>query len=281
MLRKLYCLIPVALAACLVQNASADTTWSGLGSDGLWDNPLNWNSGALPGNSGNVFLDPNNGSSSITIQAGESFTPGISDTYGEIYGPEWGATLNIYGSLSTSWYLAPVQWNSASPSTINMYGNSSYSSEGIGLGMNWWWNGGPYCTMNLYGNSTVNINYFIWGGHLNLYGGTFTINDTNGVADTVGTYGNDTTDIITDATRMIDLAGGALIIKGDATALVQSWISRGIIEGNGMVGANVDTTSDPGWTVITAPEPSSIALFGLGGFAMMLAFRRRRQVSNS
>jgi hypothetical protein len=47
------------------------------------------------------------------------------------------------------------------------------------------------------------------------------------------------------------------------------------MQGNGIVGnVNVDTTSMPGWTVITAvPEPAGLALFGVGGLAMLL--RRR------
>lgn len=268
MFRKPYYLIPLALAACLVQSASADSTWSGLGGDGLWANPLNWSGGVVPGNNGNVFLDANNGSSVITIAGGETETPGISDTYGMIYGPEWGVTLNIYGHLSTSWYLAPIG-AAGNPSTINMFGSSTYASEGIGLGYNWWYNGAPYVNMNLYDSSAVNINYFNWGGHLNLYGGTF----TTGAVDT----GN--SDQVSDATRLMNLAGGQLILSGDATSTVNNWISRGLLDGYGVLGSvAIDTISDPGHTIVigVVPEPASVTLLGLGGFAlMMLVFRRR------
>ena len=169
--------------------------------------------------------------------------------------------------------MAPV----GNTSTINMYAGGSYTAEGIGLGDNWWFNGGQGVTWNQYGG-TVNIGYLFWGGYLNLYGGTFTINENLGVNDAVGYIGGDTVNQVTDANRMINLDGGALVIAGNATTLVDGWIGRGIIEGNGAVGAiSIDTTSDPGFSIITAvPEPASIALFGLGGLAMMLGFRRRR-----
>ena len=69
-----------------------------------------------------------------------------------------------------------------------------------------------------------------------------------------------------------------MIIAGDATAQVADMTTRGILEGNGVVGnVNVDLLSDPGYSVITAvPEPVSAALLGLSGLALLL---RRRMVS--
>ena len=113
---------------------------------------------------------------------------------------------------------------------------------------------------------------------MNLYGGTFTINENLGVNDAVGIVGGDTANPVTDANRMIDLAGGELIIAGNATAMVQGWESRNVIEGNGVLGnVSVDLLSDPGYSIITAvPEPVSAALLGLSGLALWL---RRRLVS--
>jgi hypothetical protein len=241
-------LATLGLAAGLTGSASADSSWTGLGGDGLWHNPLNWSGNAVPGNSGNVTVDPANGSSVITIAVGETNTPGISDQYGMIYGPDWGGTLNLYGTLETSWYLAPVQGNAAQPSMINMYSNALFKAEGIGLGYNWWWNGGPYVHWNMYDHATVQINYFFWGGKLNLYGGTFI---TGGVND-----GN--SDQVSDATRAINLAGGKLVLPGSYTATVNNWISRGILLVDGVANAAAQITIDeantnwPGRTVVTS-----------------------------
>ncbi len=62
--------IPVALAAGLIHNASGqDSHWSGLGNDGLWASPNNWNPVGVPSASvnANVWLDSANGWSVMTI----------------------------------------------------------------------------------------------------------------------------------------------------------------------------------------------------------------------
>jgi hypothetical protein len=271
MLRRPYYLTALVLGACLVQNAMAwpDTAFTGGAGDGLWSSVGNWSGGMVPGiapgdTNGSIQLP---GGYTVTIQAGETFTCDNVANYATIFGPEWGSTLNIYGNLSWYWYLAPVG-AAGNPSTINLYGNAAVSGEGIGLGYNWWYNGGPYVNMNVYDSSTVNINYFFWGGHLNLYGGTFT---TGGVAD-------GTVDAVSDATRLMNLAGGQLVLPGDATSTVNGWVSRGIIQGYGVVGSvAIDTTTNPGYTLVTGvvPEPTSMALLGLGAGVMMLVFRRR------
>jgi hypothetical protein len=150
-----------------------------------------------------------------------------------------------------------------------MYGNSSYTSEGIGLGYNWWWNGGPYVTMNVNDSSSVNINYFFWGGHLNLNGGTFS----------TGAVNDGNSDQVSDATRLMNIDGGELILTGDQTATVNGWLSRGILEAYGGAGQIViDTSSIAGKTVVSAvptPEPTTIALVAVGGLVGLFLRRRR------
>jgi hypothetical protein len=259
-------LAAIGLAAGLTQSSFAtDYTFTGLANDGLWTSALNWDNGVPPIDAVNVNIAAANGWSTITIPAGADLWPtyihatngdhSANNTYGMLQGPNWGATLNIYGSVHYDWYLAPVQWDSTHPSIINMYTNSSVSGEGIALGYNWWYNAAPYVIMNMYDNAAVNINYFFWGGHLNLYGGTFT---TGGVND-----GN--SDQVSDATRAINLAGGKLILPAGFTGTVNGWISRGIILVYGLPNDAADIVIDeantnwPNQTVVytsaSAPNP--------------------------
>jgi hypothetical protein len=271
MFRKPYYLIPVALAACLVQNASAvDYNWSGLGDGTSWSDPLNWVQGVVPPNTANgIFVDPVVSTLPVTIGASD-----VVQLTGTLY-PEWGQTLDIYGTVNAGYSIAPVGATAGPRTVVNLYGNASLTTgDSIFVGDMWWWSAPPGVDVNLYGNSQMTTKYLAVGGHLNIYGGTVTaLNGLLTGTPTAGVWGST---LSTDATRLIDIAGGKLVVVGDATAQVNDLIARGILEGNGVVGnVNIDLLSDPGFTVITVPEPASVALLGLGGFAMMLVFRRR------
>jgi hypothetical protein len=290
MLRKFYCLAAVVGALFLAGSASAvDYVWTGAALDGQWMTGGNWDQGVPPpANANNVIISGGVPLYNVTIGPADVATPGTVGNnhppYNMIFGPEWGATLNIQGVLLYDWYMVPVQWNSAGPrSTINMSGSAFLAGEGIGLGASWWWNGGPYVDMNMYDSSYASINWMFWGGHLNLYGGTM---------DIAAGLTVDTADAVSDATRRIDITGGMLIlpqtvnISGtpfSAVGVVSDWISRGILQAyEGTGGIVIDPVSNPGKILVTAlpdvPEPSSMALLGLGSLACAL-FLRRRSVS--
>lgn len=262
------CLV-VALALLLGGGAYAqDYTWTGGGGDGMWNNPLNWDQFMVPDEyANNIFL----GSATITIGPGEVQQPGLYTTFSTIFGPDWGGTLNIYGTLNYNWYLAPVQWDINNPSNVNLYGNAFISGEGVAVGYTWWYNGGPYANLNLYDNSYVDVNWVWWGGHINLFDGTLDI--AAGVNDFPGPDG-----AVSDATRLMDIYDGTLILGwGDQTALVNNWISRGILKAFGGAGQIViDTTSQPGKTIVTAiiPEPAGLAVLGT---ISLLGLRRRNK----
>jgi arabinan endo-1,5-alpha-L-arabinosidase len=267
MTMKLKCLCYVAsvvLGACLSDRASAqDSHWSGLNNDGLWASPNNWNPVGVPPSNvdANVWLDAANGWSVITITNGEVEDPGdgASDM---IYGPEFGAGLNVYGTLNWRFYLAPVQSDPTHPSILNLYNGASLSGQGMALGDTWWYSGGPYVTMNMYGNAFAGIGYMYWGGHVNMYGGIFSI--TNGL--TV-----ETTGAVSDSTRSMNLAGGELILPGAFAATVSNWISRGILLAYGKSQDTSDivinTTTLPGRTIVTTvPLGGSLKDIHLGSF---------------
>ncbi len=246
--------ISVVLAVCAIHNVSAqDSHWSGLGGDGLWGNPNNWNPVGVPSSSvdANVWLDSANGWSVMTITNGEVESPG-SGTGDMVYGPEFGAGLNVYGTLNWRNYLAPVQNDPTHPSIVNLFNGSSVTGVGLALGDTWWYSGGPYVTVNMYGSASANVNYLYWGGHVNLYGGTLSI--ASGV--TVQTV-----DAVSDATRSMNLTGGELLLPGSFTSTVNNWISRGILLAYG----KAQDTSDIIIDETAVPDRTRVTTVLLGG----------------
>ncbi|MGP8200536.1 MAG: family 43 glycosylhydrolase [Limisphaerales bacterium] len=233
----------------MIQNASAQNwNWTGLANNGLWASPTNWDNGKTvpPTNAETVTLSPANGWSVITIVAGEVENCTTAYSGGMIYGPEFGASLNIYGKLNWNSYLVPVQDDADQPSVLNLYSGSSVSGQGLALGDTWWYWGGPYVTMNMYGTAFAGIDYMYWGGHVNLYGGTLSI--TNGLT-------LDTIDSVSDATRSMNIAAGELILPGAFAATVNTWVSRGILLAYGKAQDTADLvisqTAMAGRTVVT------------------------------
>jgi hypothetical protein len=246
-LKKLCYAASVALALCSVHFASAqDSHWNGTITNTLWNDPNNWDPVGVPppgdpttAFTGNVWLDasPVDGSSVITIPEGDMESPGVgnsSEVYNTIFGPEFGCTLNIYGTLTFDWTIAPYQPDPTPGlrSHINLYGNAYMYTSGasLNLGSGWWTVcEGPYVTMNLYSNA----NYSslgaagLWsGGHINIYdNATFLangyVNFDNGQANNDGT-----TDFV--------LGGGMLMLpEGFNNTTVADWIQRGILRAYG------------------------------------------------
>lgn len=275
MFRKLYYLVPVALAACFVGSASAtDWHWTGAGNNGVWSDAANWDQGTVPpSTAGDIYVDPVTYPGPVIISASD-----VVQNTGTLQGPEWGQTLNIYGTVNAGYALSTIGDPMYAGSTLNLYGTGSVTAgDSFFIGEPWWFQAGMgHTTVSLYNNSQVTAPYVIMSGHLNIYGGTVTaLNGFLTGTATTGAWGSANT---TDALRLIDIAGGRLVVVGDITTQVNDLISRGILEGYGVVGSvAIDTTSDPGHTIVTGvvPEPTSVALLGLGGGILMLVFRRR------
>ena len=281
-----YYLAGMAAAACLTLNVSAQITytWTAGGDGSTWADPANWNNGVpVAGSTFQIWIDPQL-STLQTITLGASVAATASDNVFL----EWGQTLNVYGSISSSLFFSPVGAVGGPTTTINLHGNGSISSaDSFFIGDPFWVHNVtpttiPNVTVNLYDNSSLTANYIGMAGHLNIYGGTATANlgFLTGTA-TWGPWGTSadptTGPATTDASRLINIAGGKLVIGGDASAQAADLIARGILEGNGVVGnVNVDLLSDPGFTVITAvPEPATMTLLGLGSLAGLFFLRRR------
>jgi len=241
----------IALLGAGQYAAAQDSHWNGTTTNTLWSNPDNWTPVGVPPSgsaattyTGGVWLDAANGDTVITIPADTVACPGVTnatEVYNTIFGPEWGCTLNIYGTLNYDWIMYPVQNNPAAPrSYINLFSNGVVNCVGIGsggaavgIGDSWWYRGAPYVTMNLYNNAQYNSigGAGLWlGGHLNIYDrATFYVNGYVNMEN----YG-----ACNDGTRAIVLGGGALILPENSintgnSGSVSNWIARGILRAYG------------------------------------------------
>ena len=250
------------MAACLTQNVSAQN-WTGLGTDNLWSDAANWDTG-VPGTTtpNGVSIGSNAGGSEstlVTITNGEVENVGTVGGNQSIFGPQWGSKLNIYGTLNWGFIIFPVQWDATAgnQSVINLFNGSSFASTVAGntllLGDAWWY-AAPYVTMNLYGNASANYQYLAWGGHLNIYD-----NATNTISTAVlegGTQGFWGQAGPSDATRQMDLVGGTLILPTAFGPNVTNWISRGIFLVYGKAQDMTDfTLTDDGTNTVVKPTP--------------------------
>ncbi len=268
MSKKLTYLMVFGLLLALAGNACGATyTWDHGGADKLWKTAGNWSSDTVPTSADYAQID-DSGSDKPVIDS--THTGGNQATCGYAYvGYGVGSTgeLSMTGGLWTvaSSYVVPgysgtgtvtisggtlnasaasgiiVGWNTGSTGTLNISGGSvtATGASGIRLG----YNGTGTITMtggSLF-TSKITMPYTAGKtGRLHLDGGrlelssTFTIN-TGGLAD---------------------VGGGTLIISGDVTSTIQTYITAGKITGYDGAGTlNLDyNITNAGKTTLTATE---------------------------
>ena len=166
--------------------------------------------------------------------------------YNTIYGPEWGFTVNNYGTLEYGWMMAAVQ-NDPTPgnrSIINLYNGSTLACNGAGIGIGdawWWYQGGPFMTVNMYGNAQMQVANVGLGGHLNIYD-TAIVNVTNAGANvfTGGGVAYGHLVACSDGTASLVIGGGTLVLRtgytnevSQAGNTVYDLIARGVIRAYG------------------------------------------------
>ena len=294
-LKKLCYAASVVLAACLIQNASAappipvgqtNYFWTAAGDATTWSQGANWRSQWYDVNT-NLYnasgIAPVNNGTTYQIFIGTGYptttpTPimiGVSDAVrlnDSLFGPEWGETLNISGSVTAGFANFPIGDSFTGPSTINLYGNGSLSGhDTLTLGDTWWFPGGPNVVMNLRDNSQATCNYFWLGGHLNLYGGMVSVTNFAGAA-TAGTPVF-TGGIDSDATRAVNLVNGKLVLPASFTSTVNDWISRGILFAYGKKYQSTDLVineADPNY-----PSRTVVSTVPLGGNLQLVHFNAR------
>ena len=254
----------LGLILCLADSASAQPPagqtnyqWSAGGDKATWSQGANWTQGIQPQTNGTTFqIDTfaNAGGSVVPINIASTDVVNINDA---IFGPLWGQTLNIYGTVYCG--FGEFSWGDMNgpTTTINVQTNSSLSlRDTLALGTAWWFPGGPNVVMNIYSNAQLNVTWLQFGARLNLYGGRVIV--TNGFNTGTATGPVFAGGLDTDATRSINLtAGSMLVLPATYTATVNDWIARGILQVYGSPGNGsqiVIDEADTNWvgqTVVT------------------------------
>jgi hypothetical protein len=257
-LKILYYAASVALAVGLVQNVSAQNyQWSAGGDKTSWSDGANWTQLTPPpadNTPWQIDLFVNAGTNQTPINIADSDAVQIRDS---MFGPLWGQTLNVHGSVVLHWGLFIWGDLNGGVTTMNLYSNAVLTaSDTIATGTAWWFPGGPNVVVNVYSNAFMGVAWLQHGGRLNLYGGTVSVTNALNTGSANGPVFGGGLD--TDATRSINLtAGGTLVLPASYTTTVNDWITRGILQVYGNPGDSpeivIDTanTNWPGRTVVT------------------------------
>ena len=236
MLRKLIYLASFILVLGSVSYAE-DIQWIGGSADNLWSTPENWDLGRVPTLDDEVRIDV----PAAAAQNGPLIQDGIDAKAKGIFTEAAGEpTLTITGGT-----LEIAEWiwwgdGDGSYGIWNMSGGTVSVTDEFELG----WGGGAG-TLTITGG-TINAGEAVIPtgsgafGHLNLNGGTYNVTKPGGFE--------------VNATGMVDITGGTLVLEGDETTKVNDLIAAGQITaygGDGQIEVDFDL-SNPGKTTLTA-----------------------------
>lgn len=231
MFKKMTCLLSLVLLLVLFDSASAIIFWDDGGADHLWSTIKNWSPDTIPTSIDPVSIDdPANThceiQDGITAQC-ETLRVGNS-----------GFTTNLDisgGSLSASGAYVGVD-NSSGHGILNMSGGL-FSTGSLQIG----WSGTG--TLNMTGGTielsdSLVIPGLAGTGSVSLYGGTINASNLR----------------ITSASGSMDITVGTLILAGDDTKTIQTYIDNGWITaygGQGTLHLDYNVTNE-GKTTLTA-----------------------------
>ena len=199
MLKKMICLVSLALPLVLLNSASAIIFWDAGGYDDFWSTAANWDTDTVPTKIDPVSIDGPDNTHCI-------IKDGITAVCETLRVANSGATTNLDitgGSLTASGAYVGVD-NPAGHGILNMSGGT-FSTGSLQLG--WSATG----TLNMTGG-TINLsdNLEVPGlggtGTVNLLGGTINASELQ----------------LTSALGTMNITAGALVLEGDDTATVQS-----------------------------------------------------------
>ena len=248
MFKKMICLISLVLPLALCSSTSAMIFWDDGGPDHLWSTVTNWSPDMIPTSIDPVSIDsPDNTHCEIIegiIAECETLRVGNSS---------FTANLDISGgSLTASGAYVGVD-NATGHGILNMSGGV-FSTGSLQIG----WSG--IGTLNMTGGTIeLSGNLVVPGlrgtGTVNLLGGTINASDLR----------------LTSDTGSMNITTGTLILDGDDTATIQTFIDDGWLiayGGQGTVQMDYDVTNE-GKTTVTAtallnPNPADGATVSAG-----------------
>ena len=241
--------------------------WSNSTGNSQWNDPLNWSTGYVPSPE-----EINIHEAKIRIASGPII--GVGDTveafrvFVGMDGTNYGQLTIDGGTLTTTGYLSSG-YHVGNTSTVTM--NSGYVRLGTIGGIN----GHFYCgragqtTFNMNGGQMDIVNTFFiardataWDVVVNLDGGVITAANLD-MRQNAGAVGN------------MNITGGRLILNGDKTNTISTYIANGWITGYGSeddVYYDYNITTPGKTTIWAVPEPTTICLLGAG----LLGLKRRK-----
>ncbi len=275
---KLTVLIVFVLLSVLVSNGwGATYTWDHSGTDRLWKTAANWSTDIVPTSADNAQIDTSGankpiidsthtGASQATCAnaylgyglgaTGElSMTGGLLNVASSYVVPGYSGTGTITISGGTLDASAAngivVGWYSGSTGTLTISGGSVNANKAAGSGIRCGYKGSG--TINMTGGSVLALKMTVPydvngmgrlhldGGIIELTSGTFSIGD-NGI---------------------VDINGGTLIISGDVTSTITTYIGAGKLKGyggSGTINASYNTPYSGKTTVTAAIDANVIVL---------------------
>ena len=231
MFKKMTCLISFVLPLFLFDSASAIISWDEGGADQLWSTTTNWSSDIVPTSADSVSIDQPD-DTHCEIQDG--ITAQCSTL--RVGNSSFTTNLDISGgSLSADGAYIGVD-NSSGHGILNMSGGL-FSTGGLQIG----WGGTG--TLNMTGGTIeLSGNLVIPGqsgtGSVSLHGGTIKASDLR----------------LTSDSGSMDITIGTLILAGDDTTTIQTYIDDGWItayDGKGVLRLDYNVTNE-GKTTLTA-----------------------------
>lgn len=261
------------MASLSISTAFAATVaWDNGGGDNSWQTATNWDNDTVPG-----------AADDITIGTGASvtYTPG-----GDLIVD--GGSLTINGG--SSWTQSTTNWSQINGGTMTLDNGTFTRTGGGNLVLAFSANDNGIISAT---NSTISLGGELWFGHatntgnqiaqVTLSSSTIDANGTVGIWfwDT-DAAGNSINLNVVGAGSTVEGRVGRRNTGGSSSAVTWETLwNEGLLQYNG---ANSGTFSDhfttsgtpgtAGYTLISIPEPSSTALLGFGGIALIL--RRRK-----